>query len=79
MSGRLGNQLVKWGLTSSRQELQTGRGFERAQAMQQHIACAMDTRIQTVAAAPAVATVAGITREGVKSWLCRWDMLGPNG
>jgi len=47
--------------------------------MQQHIAGAIDTHIQTVAAATAVATVAGITREGMELWLSRWDMIGPNG
>ena len=46
--------------------------------MQQQIACAIDTQMQTVAAALAVATIAGITREGVKLWLCRWDMVGSN-
>jgi len=43
--------------------------------MQQHIACAIGTHIQTVAAA----TVAGITREGMELWLSRRDMIGPNG
>jgi len=47
--------------------------------MQQHIACAVGTHIQTVAAATVVATVAGITREGMELWLSRRDMIGPNG
>src|ERR1700682_2931412 len=47
--------------------------------MQQHIAGAIDAHIQTVAAAIAVATVAGITREGMELWLSRWDMIVRNG
>jgi hypothetical protein len=47
--------------------------------MQQHIAGGIDAHIQTVAAARAVATVAGLTREDVELWLSGWCMIGPKG
>ena len=47
--------------------------------MQQHIACVIDAHIQAVAAARAVATVAGLTREDVELWLSGWCMIGPKG
>jgi hypothetical protein len=65
------------GWLNSRQWLQTGRGFEREQAMQQHIACAIDAHVQAVAAATAAATVARLTREDGELWLSGWCMIGP--
>lgn len=64
---------------SSRHWLQTGRGFEREQAVQQHTAGAIDGHIQAVAVATALATVARLTREDVELRLSGWCMIGPKG
>ena len=44
--------------------------------MQQHIACAIDARVQTVAGLRAISTVERLTRDDVELWLSGWCMIG---